>query len=208
MSLKFNLTVEKLKECVARNKQPENLHAALITLLPKYDIDTVDRVAAFLAQCGHESLDFTVLRENLNYSAKGLRATFKRYFKDDATALKYERKPEMIANRVYANRMGNGDEASGDGWKYRGRGAIQLTGKENYSNFAKSIEKPIEETIQYLETLEGALESACWFWKRNGLNEIADKKDIVLMTKRINGGTIGLEDRRKHYEHNLKVLKK
>lgn len=208
MPLKFNLTVEKLKECVARNKQPENLHAALITLLPKYDIDTVDRVAAFLAQCGHESLDFTVLRENLNYSAKGLRATFKRYFKDDATALKYERKPEMIANRVYANRMGNGDEASGDGWKYRGRGAIQLTGKENYSNFAKSIEKPIEETIQYLETLEGALESACWFWKRNGLNEIADKKDIVLMTKRINGGTIGLEDRRKHYEHNLKVLKK
>lgn len=208
MPLKFNLTVEKLKECVARNKQPENLHAALITLLPKYDIDTVDRVAAFLAQCGHESLDFTVLRENLNYSAKGLRATFKRYFKDDATALKYERKPEMIANRVYANRMGNGDEASGDGWKYRGRGAIQLTGKENYSNFAKSIEKPIEETIQYLETLEGALESACWFWKRNGLNKIADKKDIVLMTKRINGGTIGLEDRRKHYEHNLKVLKK
>jgi putative chitinase len=206
MSLKFNFTVEKLKECAKRNRQPENLHAALIKLLPKYDIDTVDRVAAFLAQCGHESLDFTVLRENLNYSARGLRITFKKYFKDDMTALKYERKPEMIANRVYANRMGNGNEASGDGWKFRGRGAIQLTGKENYSNFAKSINMSIDETIKHLETLEGALESACWFWKKNGLNEIADRKDIVLMTRRINGGNIGLEDRRKHYEHNLKVL--
>jgi putative chitinase len=206
MSLKFNFTVEKLKECAKRNRQPENLHAALIKLLPKYDIDTVDRVAAFLAQCGHESLDFTVLRENLNYSARGLRITFKKYFKDDMTALRYERKPEMIANRVYANRMGNGNEASGDGWKFRGRGAIQLTGKENYSNFAKSINMSIDETIKHLETLEGALESACWFWKKNGLNEIADRKDIVLMTRRINGGNIGLEDRRKHYEHNLKVL--
>jgi putative chitinase len=112
----------------------------------------------------------------------------------------------MIANRVYASRMGNGNEASGDGYKYRGRGAIQLTGRDNYSAFATAIGKSIDETIAYLETLDGAIESACWFWKKNGLNEIADKKDILAMTKRINGGTIGLEDRKKHYEHNLKVL--
>jgi putative chitinase len=206
MALQFTLTVDKLKSCVKNNKQPEQLHAALSTLLPKYEIESVERVAGFLAQCGHESMDFTVLKENLNYGAKGLRSIFGKYFTDDVTATRYERKPEMIANKVYANRMGNGDEKSGDGYKYRGRGAIQLTGKENYTNFAKSIGKTLDETIVYLETLEGALESACWFWKKNGLNEIADKKDIVAMTKRINGGTIGLEDRKKHYEHNLEVL--
>jgi len=172
----------------------------------KYEINTKERVAGFLAQCGHESLDFTVLKENLNYGAKGLRGTFGKYFPDDATAAKYERKPEMIANRVYASRMGNGNEASGDGYKYRGRGAIQLTGCSNYTAFAKDIGKTIDETIIYLETLEGAIESACWFWKKNGLNEIADKKDITLMTKRINGGTIGLEDRTKHWNNNLQVL--
>ena len=142
----------------------------------------------------------------MNYGAKGLRGTFKKYFPDDATAAKYERKPEMIANRVYASRMGNGNEASGDGYKFRGRGAIQLTGCANYTAFAKDVGKTIDETIVYLETLEGAIESACWFWKKNGLNEIADKKDITLMTKRINGGTIGLEDRKKHWEKNLQVL--
>jgi putative chitinase len=172
----------------------------------KYEINTKERVAGFLAQCGHESLDFTVLKENLNYGAKGLRGTFGKYFPDDATATKYERKPEMIANRVYASRMGNGNEASGDGYKFRGRGAIQLTGCSNYTAFAKDVGKTIDETITYLETLEGAIESACWFWKKNGLNEIADKKDITLMTKRINGGTIGLEDRKKHWEKNLQVL--
>jgi putative chitinase len=172
----------------------------------KYEINTKERVAGFLAQCGHESLDFTVLKENLNYGAKGLRGTFGKYFPDDATAAKYERKPEMIANRVYASRMGNGNEASGDGYKFRGRGAIQLTGCSNYTAFAKDVGKTIDETIVYLETLEGAIESACWFWKKNGLNEIADKKDITLMTKRINGGTIGLEDRKKHWEKNLQVL--
>jgi putative chitinase len=200
------LNLEKLKKCVPNNKDHAGLLNAFNKVFEKYEINTKERVAGFLAQCGHESLDFTVLKENLNYGAKGLRGTFSKYFPDDATAAKYERKPEMIANRVYASRMGNGNEASGDGYKYRGRGAIQLTGCANYTAFAKDIGKSIDETITYLETLEGAIESACWFWKKNGLNEIADKKDITLMTKRINGGTIGLEDRTKHWNNNLQVL--
>ena len=200
------LNLEKLKKCVPNNKNHAGLLDAFNKVFEKYEINTKERVAGFLAQCGHESLDFTVLKENLNYGAKGLRGTFSKYFPDDATAAKYERKPEMIANRVYASRMGNGNEASGDGYKFRGRGAIQLTGCTNYTAFAKDIGKSIDETITYLETLEGAIESACWFWKKNGLNEIADKKDITLMTKRINGGTIGLEDRKKHWEKNLQVL--
>ena len=200
------LNLEKLKKCVPNNKDHTGLMNAFNKVFEKYEINTKERVAGFLAQCGHESLDFTVLKENLNYGAKGLRGTFSKYFPDDATAAKYERKPEMIANRVYASRMGNGNEASGDGYKYRGRGAIQLTGCANYTAFAKDIGKSIDETITYLETLEGAIESACWFWKKNGLNEIADKKDITLMTKRINGGTIGLEDRTKHWNNNLQVL--
>lgn len=200
------LNLEKLKKCVPNNKDHAGLMNAFNKVFEKYQINTKERVAGFLAQCGHESLDFTVLKENLNYGAKGLRGTFGKYFPDDATAAKYERKPEMIANRVYASRMGNGNEASGDGYKYRGRGAIQLTGHDNYTAFAKDIGKTIDETIAYLETLEGAIESACWFWKKNGLNEIADKKDITLMTKRINGGTIGLEDRTKHWNNNLQVL--
>jgi putative chitinase len=200
------LNLEKLKKCVPNNKNHAGLLDAFNKVFEKYEINTKERVAGFLAQCGHESLDFTVLKENLNYGAKGLRGTFSKYFPDDATAAKYERKPEMIANRVYASRMGNGNEASGDGYKFRGRGAIQLTGCSNYTAFAKDVGKTIDETIVYLETLEGAIESACWFWKKNGLNEIADKKDITLMTKRINGGTIGLEDRKKHWEKNLQVL--
>jgi putative chitinase len=200
------LNLEKLKKCVPNNKDHAGLLNAFNKVFEKYQINTKERVAGFLAQCGHESLDFTVLKENLNYGAKSLRGTFGKYFPDDATAAKYERKPEMIANRVYASRMGNGNEASGDGYKYRGRGAIQLTGHDNYTAFAKDIGKTIDETIAYLETLEGAIESACWFWKKNGLNEIADKKDITLMTKRINGGTIGLEDRTKHWNNNLQVL--
>jgi putative chitinase len=200
------LNLEKLKKCVPNNKDHAGLLNAFNKVFEKYQINTKERVAGFLAQCGHESLDFTVLKENLNYGAKGLRGTFSKYFPDDATAAKYERKPEMIANRVYASRMGNGNEASGDGYKYRGRGAIQLTGCSNYTAFAKDIGKTIDETIIYLETLEGAIESACWFWKKNGLNEIADKKDITLMTKRINGGIIGLEDRTKHWNNNLQIL--
>lgn len=204
--MKFNFTIDDLKKCVPNNKNTQELFDSLNRVLPRYEIDTVERVAAFLAQCGHESLDFTVLKENLNYSAKGLRLTFPKYFKDDASALNYQRKPEKIANRIYANRMGNSNEASGDGWKFRGRGAIQLTGKENYVRLSLNIDRTLDETISYLETLEGAIESACFFWESNKLNQFADKKDNLTLTKRINGGTHGLDDRNKRFQNNLKVL--
>ena len=176
-------------------------------LFSKYDINSPPRIAGFVAQCGHESQNFKTLEENLNYSAEGLNKIFPKYFiKAGRDAQAYHRQPEKIANVVYASRMGNGDTASGEGWKFRGRGVIQLTGKDNYSRFAKHIGKSLDETIEYLKTKQGALESACWFWKTNGLNEIADSGDIVVMTKKINGGTIGLEDRKKHYEHAMAVL--
>lgn len=206
MSFEFDFTEEKLKKCLSRNKNPRDLFESLEKVLPKYEITTVERVAAFLAQCGHESLDFTVLQENLNYGAKGLLGLFKKYFPNEALAKQYERKPEKIANRIYANRMGNGPEESGDGWAHRGRGAIQLTGKLNYQAFANSIGLTLEDAITYCATMDGAIESACWFWQKNKLNAIADKKDVLAMTKKINGGTIGLEDRKKHYEHNIEVL--
>lgn len=194
------LTEQNLSQICNKNKNVGELLIALLNVLDKYDINTNNRIAGFLAQCGHESADFTVLKENLNYGAAGLRGTFGKYFADDATAKAYERQPEKIANRVYANRMGNGNEASGDGFKYRGRGAIQLTGHDNYQAFATAIGQSLPDTIAYLETLEGAIESAAWFWKTHGLNATCDADDIVAMTKKINGGTIGLDDRKAHYE--------
>lgn len=203
----MNITEDIVKQTCKNNKNPSALADALNKALDKYDINTTNRVAGFLAQCGHESLDFTVLRENLNYSVKGLTTVFRKYFPTEASAKAYERKPNMIANKVYANRMGNGNEASGDGFKFRGRGAIQLTGKNNYTAFATAIGKTLDETIVYLDTLEGAIESACWFWKTNGLNQICDKDDIVTMTKKINGGTHGIDDRTARYTKAKSVLK-
>jgi len=121
-------------------------------------------------------------------------------------AQQYEKQPQKIANRVYASRMGNGPEESGDGWRFCGRGLIQVTGRDNYSWFAASLHISPEEASEYMETFEGAAQSACWFWESNNLNQWADKQDILTLTKRINGGTIGLEDRKKHYEHCLHVL--
>jgi putative chitinase len=155
---------------------------------------------------GHESQDFKTLKENLNYRASGLRKTFGKYFTSDSLAASYEHQPEKIANRVYANRMGNGDEHSGDGYRYCGRGLIQLTGKQNYQNFADSIETSVEDASEYLATFEGAAQSACWFWESNNLNRFADVGDIKGLTKAINGGYIGLDDRIKHYNHALHVL--
>ena len=202
----MTLTQDKLAKILTRNKSVGPLFDALSKMLPKYEINTVNRVAGFLAQCGHESADFTVLKENLNYGAKGLRATFPKYFATDAVAAQYERQPEKIANHIYANRMGNGAEATGDGYKYRGRGAIQLTGHDNYAAFAKSINKTLDETITYCETMDGAIESACWFWKKNNVNATCDANDIVAMTKKINGGTIGLDERKAHYEKAKGIL--
>lgn len=206
MSFTFEFTKAQLKEMLPRNPYIDNWYKAVNEILPEYDINTPKRVAAFLAQCAHESGGFVFLKENLNYKAASLRKVFPKYFPTDELAAQYANKPEKIANRVYANRMGNGDEASGDGWRYCGRGLIQLTGKDNYTFFAASIEVPIQEATEYLETFEGAVQSACFFWDQNNLNQWADKGDILTLTKRINGGTIGLEDRIKHYEHALHIF--
>jgi putative chitinase len=206
MNFTFNFTQEQLKEMIPRNPYVPQWYEAISSILPEYEINTPQRVAAFLAQCAHESGGFVFLKENLNYKAASLRKVFPKYFPDDAIAAAYAGKGEMIANRVYANRMGNGDESSGDGFRYCGRGLIQLTGKDNYTFFAASIDVPVEEASEYLQTFEGAVQSACFFWEQNNLNKWADAGDILTLTKRINGGTIGLEDRIKHYEHALHIF--
>jgi putative chitinase len=205
----MEITQDQLRQIIPNNPYVEHWCEALNKILPDYGIDTPQRVSAFLAQCAHESGGFTALHENLNYRAVTLRRVFPKYFPDDAIAEHYANLPnkqEAIANRVYANRMGNGDEASGDGFRYCGRGLIQLTGKQNYSRFADSIDTPLEQIPEFLGTFEGAVQSACWFWETNNLNQYADAGDILTMTKRINGGTIGLEDRQKHYNHALEVF--
>jgi putative chitinase len=176
------------------------------SLLDEYEINTPKRVAAFLAQCAHESGGFVFVTENLNYNASGLMRVFPKYFPDMATAKQYERNPKKIASRVYASRMGNGNEESSEGWKFRGRGILQLTGKDNYFWFAASLEITPEQAVDYLETFEGAAQSACWFWETNKLNALADAGDIKGMTKRINGGFIGLADREHHYEMALNMF--
>jgi putative chitinase len=160
---------------------------------------TPERAAHFFAQTAHESGNFKAFSENLNYGASGLLGIFKKYFPTEALAKQYERKPEMIANKVYASRMGNGDEASGDGYKFRGRGALQLTGKDNYQAFANYLKKPEIMTNPDLVATEYSFESAIFFFDKNKLWDICDKgvnKDTILaLTKRINGGTHGLADR-------------
>lgn len=205
--MSFDLKKEHVAEMLKGNKNIDAWYDAMVKIFPKYDINTPNRIAGFCAQCGHESLNFTVLEENLNYKAATLEKLFSKYFsKAGRNAAEYEKKPEKIANVIYASRMGNGDTASGDGYKFRGRGIIQLTGRDNYTNFGKSIGKSPEEVIAYLGTLDGALESACWYWNSRKLNDACDANDITKMTKLVNGGTIGLEDRKKHYDHNLAVL--
>ena len=209
------ITLQQFRKLVPNTKYPQQWYDTLFgnksilgnkTLLEEYNITTPKRIAAFMAQCGHESGGFVYLTENLNYSAAGLMKTFKKYFATQELANAYARQPDKIANRVYANRMGNGPEESGDGARYKGRGLIQCTGKDNYFWFAASLEITTEEAAEYMQTFEGAAQSACWFWETNDLNKLADAGDILTMTKRINGGTIGLEDRKKHYEHALHVL--
>lgn len=173
-----------------------------------YAINTVLRKSHFLAQISHESGGFVFVEEGLNYSAEGLRKIFPKYFPDDATAQSYARQPEKIANKVYANRMGNGNEASGDGWKYHGRGLIQLTGKENYTRFANAMKMSLDDAVAYCSTPEGAAMSAVWFWNSRSINAKADADDIVAVTKKVNGGTIGLDDRKVRYAKTLQVVEK
>jgi putative chitinase len=209
LAFTFNFTQDQLQAIIPQNTHVEHWYEALCQILPDYEIDTPERVAAFLAQCAHESGGFNAIQENLNYRAATLRKVFPKYFPTDDIANQYASLPnkqEAIANRVYANRMGNGPEESGDGYRYCGRGLIQLTGKQNYTRFAESIDTPVEEITDFLQTFEGCVQSACWFWEANNLNQYADNGDILTMTKRINGGTIGLEDRTKHYHHALQVF--
>lgn len=194
------------------NDSATKWYDALKDILPKYGITTQRRVAHFLSQTGHESNNYRSLEENLNYSEKALNSVFKRYFgPGKRNAADYARQPEKIANYVYmdefrskAGQMGNVKE--GDGWRFRGRGLKQLTGRNNYTAFGKSIGMTAEEAVEYVCTEKGAIESACWFWDANNLNSIADTDDVVRMTKRINGGDIGLADRQKRYAHAMAVL--
>jgi putative chitinase len=205
----MELTKDQLSQLLPKNPYIDNWYDALSQLLPDYEINTPQRIAAFIAQCSHESGGFTALKENLNYKAATLRKIFPKYFPTDELANAYANHPnkqEAIANKVYASRMGNGDEASGDGFRYCGRGLIQLTGKSNYQAFADSLEMKVEDVPEYLQTFEGAAQSACWFWESNNLNKHADAGDIKTMTKVINGGYIGLDDRIAHYEHAKHIL--
>jgi putative chitinase len=206
MSFNFNFTEQQLAQLIPGNPYVAQWYQALNMILPDYGIDTVPRVAAFIAQCAHESANFKFLKENLNYRAETLMKVWPSRFTSIDLARQYAMQPEKIANKVYGGRMGNGTEETGDGWRYAGKGLIQLTGKDNYTRFAESIDTPVEEIPEYLSTFEGAVQSACWFWETNNLNQWADAGDILTLTKRINGGVIGLDDRIKHYKHAMQVL--
>jgi putative chitinase len=188
---------------------PDAVIAMIPAVAQKFQIDSALRLAHFLAQCGHESGGFRLTKENLNYSAKGLNGIFKKYFPTLESALPYERKPEKIANKVYGGRMGNGPEASGDGAKFCGRGYIQLTGKDNYTAFGKSIGEDVCANPQVVAE-KYALLSAAWFFNKNKLHTMADggATDAVVtsITKRVNGGTIGLPDRIKHFKEYYHLL--
>lgn len=188
---------------------PDSVIAQIPFIVSNYKVNTLLRLSHFLAQCGHESANFRAVKENLNYSAEGLNKTFKKYFPTLESAKDYARQPERIASKVYANRMGNGNEASKDGFKYLGRGFIQLTGKANYLEFDKSVPEDILANPELVAT-KYPLASAAWFWDKNGLNAIADKgaTDAVVksITKRVNGGTIGLEDRIQHFNEFYSLL--
>ena len=198
------LKLEKLKGHI-----PDAVIAMIPAVAQKFQIDSALRLAHFLAQCGHESGGFRLTKENLNYSAKGLNGIFKKYFPTLESALPYERKPEKIANKVYGGRMGNGPESTGDGAKFCGRGYIQLTGKDNYTAFGKSIGEDVCANPQVVAE-KYALLSAAWFFNKNKLHTMADggSTDSVVtsITKRVNGGTIGLPDRIKHFNEYYKLL--
>lgn len=187
---------------------PKKFHAALEETFARFEMNTPERKASFIAQCGHESAGFKTFSENLNYSAQSMERVWPKHFNGGNSAA-YHRQPEKIANRAYRDRMGNGDEASGDGWKFRGRGAIQLTGKDNYTRFSKAVFGDARVLLDpdMVSAAPCNFLSAGWFWSENDLNRYADSQDIVGQTKRINGGTHGLEDRKNRYAKALRVFK-
>ncbi len=208
MSFDFDFTASKLEKALPGIKNSKDWMESINKLFPYYEITTKKRVAMFLAQTGHESGNWTKLEENLNYRASTLLKVFPKYFKTQAEADRFAMQPEKIANRVYSNRMGNGDERSGDGYRYRGRGILQITGKDNYRACSKSLygDERLLTKPELLTTNNGALGSACWYWKMRGLNVDSDRRDTVSATKKINGGTNGLEDRTIRYNHIMKIL--
>lgn len=208
------ITLEQFSAMIAKNKDPKAWYEAAVPMFEKYKINTPLRIAGFMAQCAHESADFTMLEENLNYSEAALNSVFGRYFGTGAgkrNAKEYARNPEKIANYVYQDEFRSkqgalGNTNAGDGWRFRGRGIKQLTGRNNYTAFAKSVGMSAEEAAEYVATPKGALESACWFWATNKLEKFADANDNLGLTKRINGGTIGLDDRNKRFEAAKAIL--
>ena len=208
------ITLEQFSAMIPSNKDPKAWYDAAIPMFEEYEINTPNRIAGFMAQTSHESLDFTRLTENLNYSEKALNSVFGRYFgkgKNKRDAKDYARNQEKIANYVYqdefrSKRGALGNTNPGDGWLFLGRGIKQLTGRNNYAAFGKSVGMSAEEAAGYVATEKGAMESACWFWKKNKLQKWADKGDNKGLTKAINGGTIGLEDRNSRWDNCLAIL--
>ena len=208
----MKITVDQLGAMIPTNNEVEEWCEELNKALPKYDIDTPQRIAGFISQCAHESRDFTATEENLNYSQGALERVFGRYFgAGKRNAAEYARNPEKIANYVYMDEFRSargalGNTQAGDGWRFRGGGLKQLTGRNNYEGFAKDYDMSAEEAADWVRTKEGALASALWFWNKNNLNTIADTGDVVALTKRINGGDIGLADRKQRYGVAMQAL--
>jgi len=204
------LTVDQLRAMIPTNKEVEAWCEELNKALPKYDITTDKRIAGFISQCAHESMDFNALSENLNYREETLNKVFPRYFgPGKRNAAEYAKNPEKIANYVYMDEFRTsklGNTQPGDGWRFRGRGLKQLTGRDNYTRFAKDYDMTAEQAAEWLETKEGALASALWFWNTNKLNAIADTGNVAALTKKINGGDIGLADRQARYAKAMAAL--
>jgi putative chitinase len=204
------LTVDQLRAMIPSNKEVEEWCEELNKALPKYDITTDERIAGFVSQCAHESMDFNAMSENLNYREETLNKVFPRYFgPGKRNAAEYAKNPEKIANYVYMDEFRSsklGNTQPGDGWRFRGRGLKQLTGRDNYTRFAKDYNMTAEEAAAWVETKEGALASALWFWKTNNLNPIADTGNVAALTKKINGGDIGLADRQARYAKAMAAL--
>jgi len=204
------ITVDQLRAMIPTNKEVEAWCEELNKALPKYDITTDQRIAGFISQCAHESMDFTAMSENLNYREETLNKVFPRYFgPGKRNAAEYARNPEKIANYVYMDEFRTsklGNTQPGDGWRFRGRGLKQLTGRDNYTRFAKDYDLTAEEAAVWVETKEGALASALWFWNTNKLNAIADTGNVAALTKKINGGDIGLADRQARYTRAMAAL--
>lgn len=202
------ITTDKLKQFIPNNKHIDEWCDSLNRILPNYDIDTDKRISMFIAQCAHESDDFNALSEDLHYRAETLMRFWPGLFPNIDIANQYAMQPEKIANRAYGNRMGNGNEESGDGWKYRGRGIIQITGHENYTKLSNFLNKTVDETVQYLSTFDGSVESACWYWKLHNINPFCDIEDVTKVTEIINGGHngLGLEDRKNKYNSAIKIF--